>query len=44
MPPMEPGSLEDEECWPIMVYLLKQAGIRAPAELGPGNAAGVRLR
>lgn len=44
MPPMDPGSLSDEECWALMVYVLKQASIPAPAELGPTNAASVTLR
>ena len=43
-PPLEPGSLSDEDAWVLVVYLLKQAGIQGPAgDLGPGNAASVEI-
>ena len=44
MPPLAPGSLSDEQYWDVMLYVLKQAEISAPAEdLTAANAAGEKL-
>jgi mono/diheme cytochrome c family protein len=43
-PPLEPGSLGDDEAWAVVVYLLRQAGVSTPpGDLGPDNAAAVKI-
>ncbi len=43
MPPLEAGSLSDDEAWALTTYLLRQADIAAPAELTAKNAAQVKI-
>jgi cytochrome c len=45
MPPLDPGSLSDEQYYAIVLYVMKQAGIEVPkGTLGRENAADVKLR
>ncbi len=43
MPPLEAGTLAEEEAWALTLYVLKQANISVPADLGPENAAKVKV-
>ncbi len=43
MPPLEAGSLSDADAWALTLYVLRQAGVTAPNDLGAGNGARVKL-
>ena len=44
MPQLAPGSLSDEQCWEVVSYLLKANGVSVGGDLGPSNAASIKLQ
>jgi mono/diheme cytochrome c family protein len=43
MPQLSPGTLSDEQCWEVVSYLLKANSLGTGGDLGPANAASIKL-